>query len=94
MKSLLVALALAFMTGCAGQIATDTLPAPVSVPAPAPKAAVNLAGFSPAFKQGYADGCASAKSNAARARDETRYKSEADYAQGWRDGYDICGRRK
>lgn len=61
-------------------------------PAPAAAPAVNLSGYPPAFRQGYTDGCASV--NAARQRDEARYKSDANYAQGWRDGYDICRRRK
>ncbi len=63
-------------------------------PSQPPAPAVNLSGYPPEFRQGYADGCASAKPNAARKRDEPRYKSDADYAQGWQDGYDICRRRK
>jgi hypothetical protein len=59
---------------------------------PPPEPAVNLSGYPPAFRDGYADGCASV--NAARKRDEARFQSEANYAQGWRDGYDICRRRK
>lgn len=54
--------------------------------------AVNLSGYPPEFRQGYADGCASA--NAPRRRDEARFKSDANYAQGWQDGYDICRRKK
>ncbi len=65
-------------TGCANQ------------PAPAPK--VNLSGYAPAFRAGYADGCASV--DAARRRDDVRFKTDADYAQGWRDGHDICGRKR
>jgi hypothetical protein len=62
---------------------------------PAPTAAapgVNLSGFSPAFRAGYADGCNSVKGPLKR--NETRFKSDADYAQGWRDGHDICRRGK
>ncbi|MDP3794038.1 MAG: hypothetical protein Q8R07_04805 [Candidatus Uhrbacteria bacterium] len=36
-------------------------------------------------------GCASV--NAARKRDEARFKSDANYATGWRDGYSICKSR-
>ncbi len=61
--------------------------------APTPEApGVNLAGYSQAFRAGYADGCGSVE--AARKRDEPRFKADADYAQGWRDGADICRRRK
>jgi hypothetical protein len=75
-----VTVLLLVVAGCAAQ---STAPAP----------AVNLSGYPPEFRQGYADGCASTKSGAARKRDEARYKSDTDYAQGWRDGYDICQRK-
>ncbi|MBI4190138.1 MAG: hypothetical protein HY525_06325 [Betaproteobacteria bacterium] len=80
MQRLVMALAMALTAGCASQ------------PAPAPQPKVNLSGYPLEFRQGYADGCASV--NAARKRDEARYKSDANYAQGWRDGYDICRRQK
>jgi len=71
----------ALFAGCASQ--------PASTPA-AP--GVNLSGYPAAFRAGYADGCNSV--NAARKRDESRFKSDADYARGWQDGYEICRRRK
>ena len=77
------AVALLVLAGCA------TAP-PSSSSAKPP--AVNLSGFPPEFRDGYSDGCASV--NAARKRDEARFKSDAGYAQGWRDGYDICRRRR
>jgi hypothetical protein len=79
----------ALFAGCAGQ-----QPAATTAPR-APTAAspgINLSGYSPAFRTGYADGCGSV--GAARKRDESRFKADADYAQGWRDGNDICKRRK
>ena len=45
-----------------------------SQPAPQPK--VNLSGYPPAFRAGYADGCASV--NAVRKRDEARFKTDAN----------------
>jgi hypothetical protein len=78
----------ALLAACATQSTPDRQSAP------APRAAVNLSGFPPEFRHGYADGCASAKPGTARIRNEDRYKSDAGYAQGWRDGYDICGRTK
>ena len=77
-KQLLVPGLALLVAGCASQ---PTLPAP----------AVNLSGYPLEFRQGYADGCASV--NAARKRDEARFKIDVNYAQGWRDGYDICGKR-
>ncbi len=50
----------------------------------------NLSGFPPAFKQGYADGCASVRGPVTR--NEARFKSDSQYAAGWRDGLDICRR--
>lgn len=67
-----------FAAGCASQ---------------SPPPAVNLSGYPQEFKQGHADGCASAPPLAARKRDEGRFKSDANYAQGWRDGYDICRKK-
>lgn len=54
---------------------------------------VNLSGYSPSFKQGYSDGCESAGSRGQR-RDEKRFKTEADYAMGWNDGFSVCQRRR
>jgi hypothetical protein len=68
-------LAAALLGGCAS-------------PPPPPK--VNLAGFPPAFRDGYADGCQSAKPGAPRHQDEGRFAQDKQYAMGWRDGYDIC----
>ena len=80
MRLIPAVLASMLVVGCASQ------------PSPAPQPKVNLSGYPVAFRQGYADGCASA--DAARKRDDARFKSDADYAQGWRDGHDICQRRK
>jgi hypothetical protein len=74
MRLIQVMLASVVVAGCASQ------------PAPQPK--VNLSGYPPAFRDGYADGCASV--NAARKRDEARFMSDGSYATGWRDGYSIC----
>jgi hypothetical protein len=95
MRTLLTALAVVWVAGCSTlQPATDSRPAPDSAPARVQKPTVNLAGYPPEFKQGYTDGCASAQPNAARTRNEQRFKADVQYAQGWRDGYDICQKRK
>ena len=59
-----------------------------------PEANVNLAGYPPEFRAGYADGCASSKRSAGKVRDEDRFKRDNQYASGWRDGFDICSRQK
>ncbi len=59
---------------------------------PPPAQRVNQAGYSEAFKQGYADGCSSVQSS--RRRNEQRYQSDTDYMMGWNDGFGICTKRK
>jgi hypothetical protein len=78
----------ALFTGCASS------PAPPQAPRGSPAAAganANLSGFPAEFRQGYADGCASARGS--RVRDEKRFAGEPQYTAGWRDGFDICGKR-
>lgn len=89
---LFFAAVLVLAAGCATQQRTtprpgDTPSAPAqpSVQRPPP---VNLSGYSPAFKQGYTDGCASV--GGATRRDEARYRSESDYMMGWSDGNSAC----
>jgi len=55
---------------------------------------VNLAGFPPSFKDGYADGCQSARAVTGSRRDEKRFAADRQYASGWRDGFDACNRSK
>ena len=45
----------------------------------------NLTGYSAAFKQGYADACATP-----RRRNAERFKTDSDYQIGWQDGSSIC----
>jgi hypothetical protein len=71
------------LAGCAVQQAAPVAPPPQ----------VNLSGFSPAFKQGYADGCTAARSSSPRTL-PARAGSDGDYAAGWNDGYGICGRTR
>lgn len=55
---------------------------------------VNLGGYPPEFRAGYLDGCESAKRTVGQKKDEQRFKREPQYATGWRDGFDICSKRK
>lgn len=64
-----------------------------AAPATSEKPGVNLSGFPPEFREGYSDGCNSARAVAVTRQDEKRMKSDPQYAAGWRDGYDICKRR-
>jgi len=81
--SVLCACALAFsIAGCASAPPTKGEP-----PAPG----VNLSGFPLEYRQGYADGCASA-TGAAR-KDGARFGSDGNYRTGWQDGLAICGKK-
>ena len=53
-----------------------------------------LAGYPPAFQDGYADGCDSARRAIGKTRDDDRFEKDAMYATGWRDGFDICSEKK
>lgn len=97
MRRRLTVLTFALMAGCAGQpISGPEFDPSTSAPAPrtpTPSApGINLSGYPPGFRAGYADGCISVEG--ARKRDEARFKNDTDYAQGWRDGTDICKRKK
>jgi len=90
--------AIAFCAGCAMQPRTSepSRPSQPSPPSSRPSAQqapppVNLSGYSSAFKQGYTDGCTSARGPVRR--DEGRYRSDSDYMMGWSDGNSVCQRR-
>lgn len=52
---------------------------------------VNLSGYNAAFKEGYADGCESARQ--AMRRNAQRYGTDTDYTMGWNDGLSMCKQR-
>src|SRR3974390_708950 len=58
--------------------------------AKAPPPAYNLAGYPPAMRDGYIDGCESAKGTALGRKDAKRFADDAQYAMGWNDGHAIC----
>ena len=83
-----------FVAGCAtAPIAPP--PAPQSPPLPRnaepPPPAVNLSGFPLPYRQGYADGCASAKG--AERKDGDRFGADPNYRTGWMDGIALCRRK-
>lgn len=53
-----------------------------------PQQRFNLSGYSATFKQGHADGCASA--GGSQRRDERRFRNDTDYMMGWNDGRSAC----
>lgn len=98
------AVVLVICAGCAtefqGGASRPVDPHPGATPAPSapsaqrptPPPPVNLSGYSPSFRQGYSDGCSSARGS--MRRDDTRYRSDSDYMMGWGDGNSVCRNRR
>ena len=88
---------LMLLTGCAtvAPPAAVTPPATASPPMPAnrepPPPNVNLSGFPLPYRQGYADGCASASGT--QRKDAARFDSDPNYRTGWQDGVTLCRKR-
>lgn len=55
----------------------------------ASKQAIGPNGYSPAYAEGYSDGCASVKRKDL-INDDDRYGSEQQYTLGWSDGFRSC----
>lgn len=98
LASFLVVLAAAVAAGCAsvGPTAPVTNVKPAEAP-PTPRNAeppppnVNLSGFPLPYRQGYADGCASA--SGPQRRDAARFSADSNYRTGWQDGLGLCRRK-
>ena len=69
--------------------AATATPTPSNVEPPPP--AINLAGFPLPYRQGYADGCASAGGR--EQKDAARFAAEGNYRTGWMDGRALCARK-
>ena len=53
----------------------------------------NLAGYPPAVRDGYIDGCETAKGTRYGRKDTKRFADDGQYQMGWNDGFGICGKR-
>ena len=60
----------------------------------APRPAYNLSGYPPAVREGYIDGCESAKKSQYARKDAKRMASDGQYEMGWNDGFSICAKKK
>jgi hypothetical protein len=104
MSRLVAALCVLLLGSCASAPPATVTPPPATAPAATPKAQplprtaepppppVNLSGFPLPYRQGYADGCASA--TGAERKDSTRYSADGNYRTGWHDGLWQCGKKK
>lgn len=80
-------------TGPAAPVPAPATPSALPLPRTAepPPPPVNLSGFPLPYRQGYADGCASAKGP--QRRDVQRYAKDGNYRTGWIDGESLCRKR-
>jgi hypothetical protein len=87
---LIVSLAVA---GCAS---VPESPPPAAAPLPRtaepPPPPVNLSGFPLPYRQGFADGCASATGG--ERKDAVRFPADGNYRTGWQDGLAQCRRKR
>ena len=60
---------------------------------PSTRPTYNLMGYPPASKEGYIDGCETAKQSESAYKERARDESEGQYRTGWDDGYFICSRQ-
>jgi hypothetical protein len=90
MRSISAVLLIATLAACAS---TGPTAQPQRPPGPLPASArpvYNLTGYSPAFKDGYIDGCETAKKSAYGAKDARRISTDTQYRLGWNDGFSLC----
>lgn len=86
-------LSVLLLAACAGTSLVQPAPEPAPLPrnAEPPKPAINLDGFPLPYRQGYADGCASA--TGAERKDAARFAGDGNYRTGWTDGRGLCARK-
>jgi hypothetical protein len=99
-RSLVVAAVLAaLLSACATTSPRPEAPTAPSTPAqtPTPRDVeppppnVNLSGFPLPYRQGYADGCASAAGT--ERKDAARFTNDGNYRTGWQDGLALCRKK-
>lgn len=76
---------------CATMPGKPPVARPLSRAAEPPPPPVNLSGFPLEYRQGFADGCASA--TGAERKDAGRFRAEGNYSTGWQDGLAQCRKR-
>jgi hypothetical protein len=93
-KSQAGAVLLALAAGCGAlPPAPDNPEAPVDAAKrrqQAARPAYNLTGYPPAVREGYIDGCESAKKTSYARKDAKRMAVDPQYSMGWNDGFSLC----
>ncbi len=87
MRLLTVISIVSVLAGCTA-IGLDQRPAGPLPPSTRPT--YNLSGYPPAFKDGYIDGCETAKKTAYGYKDKRRHSADDQYRAGWSDGFSLC----
>jgi predicted small lipoprotein YifL len=101
-RRLLLATTVVALAGCAAR--PVAMPPPVDTAPESPAQAqerrsqasrptYNLAGYPPAVRDGYIDGCETAKGTRYGRKDAKRFAADAQYSMGWNDGFGICGKK-
>ena len=99
-RRLLAIFPLAILAACAARgpvvppSAPETAQAAQERRAQASRPTYNLQGYPPAVREGYIDGCESAKQTSYARKDAQRFAADAQYQMGWNDGFGICGVKK
>ncbi len=89
MRSIAAFFLIMALAGCA---ATEQAQRPGGPLRPSVRPAYNLTGYPPAFKDGYIDGCETAKKTAFALKDKRRFANDTQYRLGWNDGLSLCRR--
>ena len=87
-----VLMALLLAAGCAA-IQPETPQQAQQKRATATRPTYNLAGYPPAVKDGYIDGCETAKHSQYAHKDAKRMADDPQYSMGWNDGFGICKKK-
>ena len=93
-------LALTILLAAAGCATRPVAPPPPDRPetpaqaterrAKAARPTYNLTGYPPAVRDGYIDGCETAKRSEWGRKDAAHMANDGQYAMGWNDGFAIC----
>jgi hypothetical protein len=87
-----IAIAGCATTGAGGVAIPNASGKPLPSTAEPPPPAINLSGFPLPYRQGYADGCASA--SGPQRQDAERFGGDPNYRTGWQDGIALCKKKK
>ena len=89
MRSIAACFMIIALAGC---VAAEQVRRPAATPRPSARPAYNLAGYPAAFKDGYIDGCETAKKSSYALKDKRRFDNDKQYRLGWNDGFSLCKR--